>query len=166
MKVTDKEWEEKAENFQERISKNPYKKDLTIYQRIVDMVKVGYFVLDVGCGEQYLKELLPMSIYTGIDPYPRNATTIKSKIEDVSTDNIYDTVFCIAALDNVQDVSKALNIFKCISKKNVVILTGIGIEPDKLHTHKITREMLTNVLGQPTQEVRMYGQVYLFEWRK
>lgn len=105
---------------------------------------VGSSVLDVGCGGQTIKKCLsPSVLYTGIDPFPVVDETIPIRIEDCDPENINaDTVCCFAALDNVQNLSKSLCAIGRCAKKNVVFLTGIGIDPDKYHTHKIEMHIL------------------------
>ena len=168
--VTENVWKEKAQNFQDRITKNPYPKNLDHYRKIVDLVTVGSSVLDVGCGDCHLAEVLPQSVQRifNIDPFPRNEKSYKLSAEDLNYKiaKQYDTVFCLAALDNVQNVEQALRGMLHQAKKNIVILTGIDVEsyPDALHTHRISRKDLTDVLGEPTQEIEISPKVFLFEW--
>lgn len=169
-KVTEYVWQEKAANFQNRIAANPYPKKLDYYRKIVDMVTVGVSVLDVGCGDCHLSEVLPKSVQRifNIDPFPRDqrATKLTAEALNYKIAKQYETVFCLAALDNVQDVELALKGMLHQAKNNIVIVTGIDIPnyPDALHTHRITRQDLTNVLGEPTQEIEMSKNVWLFEW--
>ena len=169
-KVTPEVWREKANNFQKRIAANPYPVNLDYYKRIVDLVTVGSSVLDVGCGDCHLSEVLPKSVQRifNIDPFPRNEKAFNLSAEELNYKiaKQYDTVFCLAALDNVHDVEKSLKGMLHQAKKNIVILTGINVPnyPDALHTHKIIRKYLTDVLGEPKQEIEMSKNVYLFEF--
>lgn len=169
--VSEKEWNEKATNFQNRIAANPYPKNLDYYRKIVEMVAVGSSVLDVGAGNCHLSEVLPKSVQRifNIDPFPRSEKATKLSAEDLNYKiaKQYDTVFCLAALDNVKDVELALKGMLHQAKKNIVIVTGIDIPnyPDALHTHRITRKDLTDVFCEPHQEIEISKNVYLFEWK-
>lgn len=164
--VSEQVWQEKAQNFQDRITKNPYPKNLDHYRKIVDLVTVGDSVLDVGAGNCYVDEVLPEDVwYYAIDPFPRLQKVKKMTAENLnnSCDNV-DTVICLAALDNVQDVELALKGMLRVARLNIVILTGIGIDVDSLHTHRIERKDLTDVLGEPKQEIEISPKVFLFEF--
>lgn len=170
-KVTPEEWQEKAANFQSRIATNPYPVNLDHYRKIVETVTVGESVLDCGCGDCHLSEVLPKSVQRifNIDPFPRNDKAFKLSAEDLNYKiaKQYDTVFCLAALDNVRDVEKSLKGMLHQAKKNIVILTGIDVPnyPDALHTHRISRKDLTDVLGEPAQEMEISPKVFLFEFK-
>lgn len=100
---------------------------------------VGKSVLDVGCGTQYLKRQIPHGVeYIGIDAFPINDSVTKLAIEDEAALKLsVDTVCAFAVLDNCLDFHKAIANMKAIAKKNIIILTGIGIEVDKFHTLKL-----------------------------
>ena len=166
-KVSIEVWKEKADNLTKWREKRTTPPNLDLYKNIVEMVNVGRTVLDVGAGQCHLKECLPSGVdYIGIDPFPVNDEVLESTAEDLSNFNaFFDTVFILSALDNVIDVKKSLEGIKRAARQNVVILTGIDIEPDIYHTHKITRKDLTDVLGEPKQEVEMLKDVYLFEFK-
>lgn len=169
--VSEKEWREKAENFQARIAANPYPVNLDHYRSILSKVTVGKEVIDIGCGNCYVGDVLPFDVfYYPCDPFPRDVNNYS--IHNISAErlNIYDgdkfdTVICLAALDNVQSVELALKGMLNVAKNNIVILTGIGVKVDHLHTHTIERKDLTDVLGEPTQEIEISPKVFLFEWR-
>lgn len=164
--VTEKEWREKAENFQARIAANPYPVNLDHYRNILSRVTVGKSLLDVGAGNCYVREVLPEGVhYFGIDPFPRNESVFPRTAEQLNDGiNTMETVIMLAALDNTQSVELALKGLKRAATKNIVILTGIGIKVDHLHTHTIERKDLTDVLGEPTQEIEISPKVFLFEW--
>lgn len=163
--VSEKEWREKAENFQARIATNPYPVNLDHYRNILSKVTVGESVLDVGAGNCYIGEVLPKEIaYHAIDPFPRKPEVIPMTAEQLGGAVKFDTVICLAALDNVQNVPEALTGMKRSATKNIVILTGIGVKVDHLHTHTIERKDLTDVLGEPTQEIEISPKVWLMEW--
>lgn len=48
-----------------------------------------------------------------------------------------DTVCAFAVLDNCLDFDLAIKAMKKIAGKNIIILTGIGIDVDKYHTHRL-----------------------------
>jgi hypothetical protein len=167
-KVTDKEWREKAANLTKWREKRTSPPNLDLYRKIVSMVHVGKTVYDVGCGQKHLRKcLLNTNVYTGIDPFPLDATTYPGTAEDLAhpmMNNSCQTVFMLSALDNVKDLSKALYGLRNAASENIVILTGIGIPPDQNHTVQIDRADLVEVLGEPTQEVEMAPKLFLFEW--
>jgi len=165
-KVSSQEWLKKASNFQERISKSPYAKNLSHYRNIINLIEIGNSILDVGCGEKYISEVIPDHVeYIGIDPIPRKSDVLPVSAEGLSENPIKaDTVIMFAALDNTMDVKKALQGLKASAKMNIAILTGIGIPPDRYHTHQIDYSDLTDVLGTPKFKTKMSPSVYLFEW--
>lgn len=172
MKFTTKaDWLNKASNFQNRIAKNPYPKNLNHYINALKKVKyIGDTCLDVGCGAGYLGEAIDElfegeKTVIGLDPFPRNYKTKKGKAEDLINGwgKSIETVFCFAALDNCENLTLALEGLKKTATKNIVILTGIGIEPDNLHTVRVDREDLM-VLGNLVTEIEISKHVYLFEF--
>lgn len=169
-KVTEQEWRDKAAGLAEWRKNRTSPPNLDLYKRIVSMVHVGKTVLDVGCGQCHLRQCVPYSVeYFGIDPFPviESEYSAKGRAENF-TSGIrikYETVFMLSALDNVQDIKKSLEGLRFAATKNIVILTGIGIPPDKNHTHQIDREDLVSVLGEPSQEIEISKNVFLFEWR-
>lgn len=167
-KVTEEEWRFKADNFQKRIKERPYLVNLAWYKDIVSRVSIGSSVLDVGCGARYIETVLPPHVhYIGIDPYPRDTLTMAITAEGLNNKFWnFDTVFALASLDNVQDLSLAIRGIYNVARQNIVIVTGIGIEPDHLHTVKVTRKDLTDVMGEPIQEIELTPNVYLFEFVK
>jgi hypothetical protein len=103
---------------------------------------VGRTLLDVGCGNQHLKTCLPDGVvYVGMDAFPVVDGTIPMAIENelfTTYDTpIYETVCAFAILDNCRDFHLACLGLKSLAEKNVIILTGIGIEPDKFHTMRL-----------------------------
>lgn len=167
--VTEQEWKQKASNLTEWRKNRTSAPNLDLYRKIVSMVHVGDSVLDCGCGQCHLFRCLPDEVkYTGIDPFPLYNTIEKIEAERLTIAGRHlksDSVFMLSALDNVKSVEKALKGLKSVAKKNIVILTGIGIKPDQFHTHQIDRKDLTDVLGEPVLEVEMTPNVYLFEWK-
>jgi SAM-dependent methyltransferase len=167
--VTESEWRQKAEGLAEWRKNRTSAPNLDLYRKIVSLVQVGESVLDVGCGQCHLFRCLPDEVrYTGIDPFP-----LMDNIEKLTAEELnhrfrgqVDTVFMLAALDNVKDLKKALKGLRHVAVKNIVILTSIGVPPDKNHTVQVDREDLVSVLGEPSLELMMLPKTYLFEWVK
>jgi glycosyltransferase involved in cell wall biosynthesis len=168
--VSHEEWKKKMNNLMERRKKTAGQKPSTTPNPIGDYKKhlskcfVGASVLDVGCGSQALKALLPQGVeYLGLDPFPCVPETMKGKIEDgfytspsdgeiqgvdfEFRDNEVETICAFAVLDGSISPANALRQMKRIASRNIIILTGIDIEPDQYHTHKITEELLGRELG-------------------
>ena len=166
-KVSIEVWKEKADNLTKWREKRTTPPNLDLYKNIVSRVSLGRTVLDVGAGQCHLKECLPSGVdYIGIDPFPLNDEVLEVTAEEMTDFNaFFDTVFILSALDNVIDVKKSLEGIKRAARQNVVILTGIGINPDIYHTHKIERKDLTDVLGEPILEMEMLKNVWLFEFK-
>jgi len=126
------------------------------YGRHLRAVDIGVNVLDVGCGEMALRDALKKHSqysgfqhqYTGIDAFPVSDEVVEMQIEECTfADKQFDTTICFAALDCLLDVSKALQQMKRVTSGNILILTGVGIEPDKFHTHKIEYSGLIEMMG-------------------
>lgn len=131
---------------------------------------VGGSVLDVGCGGQALKQHLPLgTTYMGVDPFPVTNDTAPVMAEDLNPDaHGADTVCCFAALDNVRNLSLALRGIQGCAKKNVIFLTGIGIDPDQYHTQRIDMDFLdAEFYGwKKTVCEQLAPKVYLIEYTK
>lgn len=151
MKVSVKEWVQATENLNKRRQSSGHADDnrsldnaIRDYKSHLKKCGVGNSVLDVGCGSQFLKQCLDEGVgYLGIDAFPINEDTFKLAIdcEDAQfmTDS-FDTVCAFAVLDNCRDFYLACENMKRIARQNVIILTGIGIEVDQYHTHKLEHE--------------------------
>jgi hypothetical protein len=142
--VNKQEWENAAKELIARRLANPGTKPgnsiLSDYKSHLEKCGYGDSVFDVGCGDQYLKTCLPPHVYyQGLDPFPVEGTdTIEGSIEDIaSVFESADTLCAMAVLDNCQDFDEAIDSMKFIAKRNIIILTGIGIEPDQYHTMKL-----------------------------
>lgn len=167
-KVTQEKWKDAATNLQNRRASGNSGSGADLYKRILNMVHVGKTVLDVGCGSCYLKTILPEGVtYKGIDPFPTTKEVRKLTAEELKyLPPFAQTVFMMSALDNVQNLKEALEGLKKAAIGNIVILTGIGIDPDQYHTVRVDREDLIEVLGEPHQEIYILPKVYLFEFFK
>lgn len=118
------------------------------YRGHLEKVFIGDSLLDVGCGDMSIARHLKDEVdYTGIDAFPVSPAVIKMEVEEMNfEDEAFDTVICFAVLDGVCDLEKALTQMARVCRKNIVFLTGIGIEPDQYHTYKITEHILVQNL--------------------
>ena len=142
-------WVQATANLKERRKNNTGVSDNPTYQNPVadyklHLIKCGYgkSIVDVGCGAQFLKTQIPDSIhYIGIDAFPAEGheeVTLPIAIEsDEFLELSADTVCAFAVLDNCLDFDKAIANMKRIARKNIIILTGIGIDVDQFHTFKL-----------------------------
>lgn len=151
MKADYQKWVDATANLKARrklqktVSDNPtYQNPVADYR--LHLIKCGYgkSILDVGAGAQFLKTQIPESIvYIPIDAFPAEGyedTTLPYSIESYADSDDYpivDTVCAFAVLDNCLDFDKAIIAMKKIAQKNIIILTGIDIEVDSLHTFKL-----------------------------
>jgi len=174
LKVPTSLWHERVSNLMERRKSirddHHLESHIADYKCHISKISIGKTVLDVGCGSMEIKKHLSNDIaYLGIDAFPVSDEVVKMKIEDCYfKDNAFETVFCFAVLDGVEDLSLALHHIKRICSKNILILTGIGIEPDKYHTIKISEEYLIREMNGWKIGYRKYLQekVLLIEFRK
>lgn len=176
MKVEIEIWEEALSKLRTRRVTTGYKDDNIKLPRVIrdygshlQVCGYGESVLDVGCGSQKLKLHLPESVkYIGIDAYPVDGCeTIQGTIEEI--DNIeVDTVCAMAVLDNCIDFYKACENIKKMAKKNVIVLTGIGIDVDQYHTFRLEHEHFAKAFEGWNQTVReeLEPKVWLFNFEK
>lgn len=172
MRVSKEVWEERMNNLNERRNREVIKNvvnGVDDYCSHINSVFIGKKTLDVGCGSMIIKKCLPKDVeYIGIDPYPNNDQVIKMQVEDCTfADNYFETVYCFAMLDNVIDLRKAIEQIKRICAKNVLILTGINIPPDKYHTVEITRYLLDNLFHPFTPNLvrQFHEKIILIEYK-
>jgi hypothetical protein len=143
-------WRQKMANLMQRRKerkdkpKDPHRSAISRYDLHITKVKVGTRVLDVGCGSMVIKNFLSPEIeYLGIDAYPVSAEVVKMEIEKCNyPDKWFNTVFAFAVLDSVYDLDEALRQIARVTKGNVLILTGLDIEPNQFHTFKVTEDKL------------------------
>lgn len=111
------------------------------YRTHIEKCGYGESILDVGCGSQYLKKVLPEGVkYYGLDAFPiEGIDCFECAIEDFKGYQ-FDTVCAFAVLDNCRDFYAACDVMKLSARKNVIILTGIGIDPDEYHTFRLEHE--------------------------
>lgn len=173
MKVSKDKWFESVNNLIERRKtgvKDNQKCESIIadYGRHMRSVFIGKTLLDVGCGDQSISKLLPEGVdYTGIDAFPCVPKAIKMQIEECSfEDKSFDTLVCFAVLDSLYDLKAATEHMKRITRKNIVFLTGVNIEPDRYHTVMITEALLDGLMEGWKVNMKNYltPQVILIEY--
>lgn len=176
MKVSKETWFERMQNLMNRrkasapsVAGPPNK--LSNYGDHLSKVHVGKSVLDVGCGSMAIKSILSDGIkYYGLDPFPVNSEVIEGMIETRGIEDSLpeiDTVICFAVMDGCMDFSAACENIKKIAKENVVFLTGIGIDPDQYHTHRIELSDYRKAFSGWRESLcdRLADKVYLLEYR-
>lgn len=174
MKTTEETWLEKMGNLNARRKTDtnfPANHTNPFYGEMIKKCFIGNSVLDVGCGGMAIKNFLSPGVkYTGIDPFPLFNEVQQMKIEDCTfPDYHFDTVYCFAVLDGVQDAAKALQQMKRVCACNIVILTGIDIEADQFHTFKITEAFLLETIGgdfRMTYKEEIRPKVFLYEFSR
>lgn len=159
-KTTTEDWQGKLHNLHTR-AKGISSEHQIDYKKLLQMVHIGRKVLDVGCGTQWLKDYLPaIAQYHGMDAYLDGPGIIREAIEETQQPaQSFDTLFVFAALDGMRDLVEATYQMKRITRQNIVILTGHGIDPDLYHTHKIDLVEL-NDLMQPDFSPKMHLPVH------
>lgn len=175
MKTTKEDWEAKLNNLHTR-TKGISSEHQIDYKSLLKKVFIGDKVLDVGCGTTWLKKLLPEFItYYGIDAFklPEHMPweVINEKIEELDLNHYsekVETIFVFAALDGMENLEIAFNKMKLIANKNIVILTGINIEPDIYHTHLITEAFLDDQMNgwKKTVRVQVHPKIIFLEYTK
>jgi hypothetical protein len=176
--VTEQQWVTAMDNLnRRRIERQSLDDNAKLEQSIrnyrahLDKCYVGKSVLDVGCGHQYLKQCLPLGVeYLGIDAFPVVPDTMKLAIDypDFQHNLQFETVCCFATLDGVRDFDLACRRMKEIATKNIIILTGIGIDVDQYHTHRLEFEDFDRAFEGWRNTVRhmVSNKVWLLEYTK
>jgi SepF-like predicted cell division protein (DUF552 family) len=170
MKTTKEDWELKLKNLHSR-TKGITSEHQIDYKRLLSKVKIGNSVLDVGCGTCWLKNYLPLHTeYVGIDSFVKGKEVVNIDIEDFceKLDSKTETIVIFAALDGMRDLVKAIQNIKSIAINNIVILTGVEIEPDLYHTHKITRQFIAEQMDgfTCTYEEYVHPKIVFLEYTK
>ena len=131
--------------------------------------KLGNSVLDVGCGDMNIKKYCPNpEYYYGLDAFPIIKGIISRPIEEYCP-NIYgyETIVCFAALDNVYNLKEAVRNMKRLCRRNIILLTGIGIPVDDYHTFEITEQVLNGLMGQEFKQSyreELAQKIFLLEY--
>jgi len=179
MNVPPEVWREKMNNLMHRRANAPYSFKVTPasdYKSHLSKVFIGESVLDVGCGDCKIKELIPDTIdYFGIDPHPINDYIYSEfGIEDDEAVRYFkktipvDTVIAFAVLDGCQDFDKAIENMKLIARKNIVILTGLDIPINQYHTFELHMEDFDSRFADWDKRLceEVEKKVWLIEYRK
>lgn len=171
MNTTLDNWQEKLNNLHAR-SKGISSEHQINYKLLLSNIAIGNNVLDIGCGTCWLKSYLPKNTkYVGLDVVKK---TEHSKF-DVKIGAIedffgyeFDTLFVFAALDGMRDLDIAFKNMKDIACKNIVILTGVNIQPDLYHTHLITEEYLDSQMEgwKKTFRSQVHEKIIFVEYSK
>lgn len=172
MKTTVEDWQKALEALHGR-EKGISSEHQIDYKTLLKKVHIGNLVLDVGCGTMWLKKMLPADcVYHGMDAFLPHIKDERSQmsIESMrgSKKAYYDTLFIFAALDGMRDLEQAFDGIRSITKKNVVILTGINIEPDRFHTHLITEELIANQMDgfRLTHRTQVHPKIVFLEYTR
>ena len=145
---------------------------LDLYSDCLKKVHIGKTLLDVGCGSQAIKRVVPKeTIYTGLDPFPVVDDTVKMMIEQCNFENeSFETVVCFAALDYTYDLSKALRQMSRIAACNIVILTYIDIGPKAREGHACAVSLQDLINNLPDYNLTLKQEIipnlFLFEFTK
>lgn len=149
LKVTPERHKSAIDQLKARRKNEPWqednrKLDNAIRDYTTHLNKCGYgaSIMDVGCGRQYLKRCIPEDVlYLGIDAFPaegyEDVTTAIAIEEEFAKMYEAETVVAFAVLDNCRDFDLAIANMQEIAQRNIIILTGIGIDPDKYHTMRL-----------------------------
>ncbi len=168
MKVTKETWKVKLNNLHTRTNGISSEHQID-YKSLLKKVYIGDNVLDVGCGTMWLKKYIP-KYYMGIDAFlPDGNGRLKMDIEQMQGAGAYfDTIFVFAALDGMKDLTKSISVMKEIALTNIVILTGINIEPDQYHTHLITEDFIDEQMKEwkKTVRVQVHPKIIFLEYTK
>lgn len=172
MKVEKKEWEMKLKNLHTR-TKGITSEHQIDYKNLLKKVHIGKTALDVGCGTCWLKKYLGKSHYNGIDAFDRvehkGLNVYNGIIEtyEFGTQK-FETLFVFAALDGMMDLELAFVKMKDVCSKNIVILTGINIQPDLYHTHLITEKLINNLMDgfELTHRTQVHEKIVFLEYTK
>lgn len=171
MKVDNETWESKLNNLHTR-SKGISSEHQIDYKSLLKKTYIGKRVLDVGCGTCWLKNMLPKdTVYFGMDAYVKGKDILTETIEDIEVlADVYniETIFVFAALDGMRDLNLAFSKMKYLASKNIVILTGVNIEPDQYHTHLITEEFIDNQMRgwKKTTRAQVHPKIIFLEYAK
>lgn len=145
MRTTKENWESATANLRNRgvrstIGESTEAIKVRDYASHLSKVYVGESLLDVGCGDQFIKKCIdPKVRYMGLDAFPIHPDTWEGSIESEASVKMFmvDTVCAFAVMDNCLDFDKAIENMKMIAQKNIVFLTGVNIEVDRFHTFKL-----------------------------
>lgn len=114
-------------------------------------------ILDAGCGPAGIFMAFPNNQVTAIDPlldayetdlphfkkenYP-HTKFIQSSLEDFTTENKFDLIFCINAINHVQDIQKSFDKLVSYAESGAYIVVTIDA-----HTHTIFKKIFRFIPG-------------------
>ena len=145
MFVDKKEWEQATANLRNRgvrstVGESTEAIKVRDYAAHLSKCYVGESLLDVGCGDQFIKKCISPEVrYIGLDAFPISNDTFEGNIESDEAVKLFEveTICAFAVMDNCQDFDKAIENMKLIATKNIIFLTGVNIEVDRFHTFKL-----------------------------
>lgn len=145
MFVDKKEWEQATANLRNRgvrstVGESTEAIKVRDYAAHLSKCYVGESLLDVGCGDQFIKKCISPEVrYIGLDAFPISNDTFEGNIESDEAVKLFEveTICAFAVMDNCQDFDKAIENMKRIATKNIIFLTGVNIEVDRFHTFKL-----------------------------
>lgn len=176
LKTTKENWEQATANLRNRgvrstVGESTEAIRVRDYAAHLSKVYVGESLLDVGCGDQFIKKCIdPKVRYIGLDAFPISQDTFEGNIESDEAVKLFDveTICAFAVMDNCLDFDKAIENMKQIATKNIVFLTGVNIEVDKFHTFKLQLSDFDYRFSdwKKTYAEEIVPKVYLLEYTK
>lgn len=120
-------------------------------------IKPNQQILDAGCGPAGMFMIFPQHEITAFDPlieeyendlphfkkamYP-NVHFYKNGLEDFASDNKFDVIFCMNAINHVHDIDKSFDKLIALAAPNARIVITIDA-----HTHTIFKKIFTLIPG-------------------
>jgi hypothetical protein len=103
-------------SFRTRAARSQY-----VFERFHELLKGG--VLDVGCDEAPLREMLPNESYFGIDIAGRPDRTVNLEETDALPfeDGSFDCVLCIEVLEHLNNLHNIFHELFRVSSRNVIV---------------------------------------------
>lgn len=151
LKTTKENWEQATANLRNRgvrstVGESTEAIRVRDYASHLSKCYVGESLLDVGCGDQFIKKCISPEVrYFGLDAFPvyeKPALLYETWIGNIEDEKCIDlfsveTVCAFAVMDNCLDFDKAIENMKRIADKNIIFLTGVDIPVDKYHTFEL-----------------------------
>lgn len=145
LKTTKENWELATANLRNRgvrstVGESVEATRIRDYASHLSKCYVGSSLLDVGCGDQFIKKCIdPKVRYIGLDAFPVSKDTFEGNIESDEALKLFEveTICAFAVMDNCLDFDKAIENMKKIATKNIIFLTGVDIPVDKYHTFEL-----------------------------
>ena len=153
LKATKENWEQAMNNLINRRTRTTLGTSVEAirtrdYASHLSKVYVGESLLDVGCGDQFIRKCIDPNVkYYGLDAFPvPGIDIIKGNIESTATVDLFteeipiETICAFAVMDGVYDFDKAIENMKLIATKNIIFLTMLDTEANEFHTFKLQIE--------------------------